>query len=147
MRNIMTKLKSVVIFGLMFAVTNCDTGRIPSKTRLEENCHIKLPLDFKVRKDEYQDMLQDYCILYDIELNVNSSKVLTSNIRASKFYNPNVRHQGVWLDNSYVQVDSTKAVWCKSRRGYDFRCEKGYTSYFVTFDTVTRILNYVECAD
>ena len=147
MRNIMTTLKSVVILGLMFVLTNCDTGRTPSKIRLEENCQVKLPSDYKVLKDEYQDMWQDYCVLYDIELSVNASRELTDNIRSSKFYNPNVRHQGIWLDNYYVQVDSSKAVWCKSNKGYDFRREVGHTNYSITLDTLTRILNYQECAD
>ena len=41
----------------------------------------------KVLKDEYQDMWQDYCILYDIQLDNNSMPVLIENIKASKFYN------------------------------------------------------------
>lgn len=147
MRNIMATVKLCIFFSLAILLTNCDGGRTPSKIRLEQNCKVKLPTDFKVLRDEYQDMLQDYCILYDIKLDDKSSSVLIDNIKTSPFYNPNVKHAGMWSDDYYIKVDTLKGVWCKSNLGYDFRREHGLTDYSAYFDTTTNVLKYQECAD
>ena len=41
--------------------------RTSSKERLEKISDITLPADFKILKDEYQDMWQDYCILPEFD--------------------------------------------------------------------------------
>ena len=121
--------------------------RTPSKDRLEKISNIKLPTDFKVLKDEYQDMWQDYCILYDIQLDTNATTELIKNITTSKFYNKNSFHNAAWTENDFIAVDSVKAVWCKSPTGFDFSRQDGLTSYQIELDTVTNILKYNECAD
>jgi hypothetical protein len=121
--------------------------RTSSKHRPEEISDVKLPTGFKVLKDEYQDMLQDYCILYDIQFDNSGTTELVENIKTSKFYNENVLHTGVSTENDFNSVDSVKAVWYKSPKGFDFSRQDGRTSYHIKFDTVTNILNYNECAD
>ncbi len=121
--------------------------RTPSKKRLEKVSDIKLPKDLKVLKDEYQDMWQDYCILYDIQLDNNSMPVLIENIKASKFYNKNSFHNGAWKEEYFISVDSVKAVWSKSPKGYDFSRPYNRTTYYIELDTITNILKYAECAD
>ncbi len=124
-----------------------DYGRTPSKNRLEKISNINLPNDFKVLKDEYQDMMQDYCILYDIQIGKNSGAELTRNIKKSKFYNPNSINNGVWIKKDLMVVDSVKAVWAKSTKGYYFNRQDGLTNYKIELDTVTYILKYTECSD
>ncbi len=121
--------------------------RTSSKDRLEKISDIHLPPDFKVLADEYQDMMQDYCILYDIQLDKNGSTLLIKNIKKSKFYNKNSFHNGPWTENDFVTVDSVRAVWCRSSTGFDFRSEQGLTIYHIEFDTVTNVLKYNECGD
>jgi|APLak6261698768_1056241.scaffolds.fasta_scaffold37663_1 hypothetical protein len=121
--------------------------RTPSNDRLEKISDIYLPADFKVLKDEYQDMMQDYCILYDIKLDKNATTELIKNIKSSKFYNKNSFHKGVWTENDFIAVDSVKAVWSKSPTGFDFSRQDGLTSYSIELDTLTNILKYNECAD
>ncbi len=121
--------------------------RTSSKDRLEKVSDVKLPTDFKVLKDEYQDMWQDYCILYDIQLANNGTTELIKNIKTSKFYNKNSFHNGAWTENDFIAVDSVKAVWCKSPTGFDFSRQDGLTSYHIELDTVKNILKYNECAD
>lgn len=79
-----------------FIVLLCSLGvmvyifkdyRTPSKDKLEKISDIRLPTDYKVLKDEYQDMMQDYCIIYDIKLDRNATTELIKNIKTSKFYN------------------------------------------------------------
>ncbi|NOZ34540.1 MAG: hypothetical protein GXO80_04490 [Chlorobi bacterium] len=115
--------------------------------RLEKISDIKIPTDYKILKYEYHDMWQDYCIVYDIQFNNNSLKVLTKNIRTSKFYNANSFHKGLWLEHNFIIVDSVKAVWSKSPKGYDFYRQDGLTYYSIELDTLTKILKYNECAD
>lgn len=124
-----------------------DYGRTPSKERLEKISNVKLPTNFKVLKDEYQDMMQDYCILYDIQFDKNSTTEFIKSIKTSKFYNKNSFHKGAWAENDLIIVDSVKAVWCKSTKGFDFTKPYGLTKYHIEFDTVANILKYNECAD
>jgi hypothetical protein len=122
-------------------------SRTSSKDRLEKISDVKMPADFKVLKDEYQDMWQDYCILYDIQFDNNAKSELIKNIKTSKFYNENAFHKGAWTENDFITVDSVKGVWCKSPKGFDFSRLYGLTTYHIELDTVTNILKYNECAD
>ena len=121
--------------------------RTPSRDRLEKISDIHLPTDFEVLKDEYQDMMQDYCILYDIQFDKNATTELIKKIKTSKFYNKNSFHKGAWTENDFIAVDSAKAVWSKSPTGFDFSRQDGLTSYSIELDTVKNILKYNECAD
>lgn len=121
--------------------------RTSSKDRLEEISDIKLPANFKVLKDEYQDMLQDYCILYDIQFDNNSMTDLIGSIQSSKFYNPHVNSQSQLHDSLYISIDNEKAIWCKSNVGYRFSRQDGGTSYSIQLDTLTNTLEYIECDD
>jgi cbb3-type cytochrome oxidase subunit 3 len=121
--------------------------RTPSKDRLESASNIELPDDFKVIKDEYQDMWQDYCVLYDIQFDNKATKQLIKTIKTSEFYNPNVNPKSMLYDSLYIRIDNIKAVWCKSSNGYRFSRQEGLTDYSVDLDTLTNVLNYIECAD
>ncbi|MES2836925.1 MAG: hypothetical protein V4667_05345 [Bacteroidota bacterium] len=134
---------SIVIIGLFFS----DFGRTSSNNRLEKKCDVKLPTEFKVLKDEYHDMMQDYCILYDIQFDKNSTKEFIKSIRKSKFYNAKSFHKGVWKEDDFILIDSIKAVWCSSPNGFDFNRDDGLTTYYIELDTITNILKYNECAD
>ncbi|MDB5240112.1 MAG: hypothetical protein JWP57_737 [Spirosoma sp.] len=92
-------------------------------------------------------MWQDYCILYGIQFDNNATTELIEKINASKYYNNNSFHNGAWTAKDFVTVDSVKAVWSKSPKGYDFSRQDRRTSYYIEFDTVTNILKYNECAD
>jgi hypothetical protein len=141
-------LTFIISLCLVAVVLYCFKDyRTSSKDRLEKISDIKLPADFKVLKDEYQDMWQDYCILYDIQLDNNATTELITNIKASKFYNKSSFHNAAWTEKDFVAVDSVKAVWCKSQTGYDFSRQDGLTSYRIELDTVTNIIKYNECAD
>ena len=141
-------LTYIILLGLfvVFLVYNRDY-RTPSKERLEKSSNIILPIDFKVLKDEYQDMWQDYCIIYEIQLERKSSIEIIKYIKKSVFYNPNSFHNGIWKEADFVKVDSVRAVWSKSAIGYDFSRPYDRTTYFITFDTLTNKLLYNECAD
>jgi len=121
--------------------------RTPSKVRLEKISDIKLPTDFKVLKDEYQDMWQDYYILYDIQIDNNLKTELINSIKTSKFYNEKSFHNVAWTEDDFIEADYVAAVWSRSPKGFDFMRQDGLTSYYIELDTVTNILKYNECAD
>jgi|SRR5690606_38682316 hypothetical protein len=121
--------------------------RTSSKNRLEKISDVKLPTDFKVLKDEYQDMWQDYCILYDIQFDKNAATELIKDIKSAKFYNPNVNPNSMLYDSLFITIDKEKAIWCKSEKGYRFSRQDGLTTYSIELDTMTNILKYNECAD
>ena len=132
---------------IIFAIYCFKDYRTSSKDRLEKISTIHLPTKFRVLKDEYQDGLQDYCIMYNIEFDKTSSINLIKSIKTSKLYNSNSFHNKAWKKNDFITVDSVKAVWSKSPKGFDFNRQDGLTSYCIEVDTTTNILKYNECAD
>ena len=142
--------------NLCFIVLLCFLGvivyflmdyRTPSKDRLEEISGVLLPTEYKVLKDEYRDMMQDYHIFYKIQLDKNATRGLIKNIKTSKFYNKNSFHKGSWAESDFISINSVKAVWSKSPTGFDFSRTDGLTSYYIELDTITNILKYNESAD
>lgn len=134
--------------GLIGIVLFClKDYRTPSKDRLEAISNVKLPSDFKVIKDEYQDMWQDYCVIYEIQFDNKASRELIQSIKSSKFYNSKSNHNGAWKDSDLILLDSVKAAWLKSPKGYDFGKPNKRTTYFIIFDTLTNKLSYNECHD
>jgi len=81
---------------------------------------MKLPKDFRVLKDEYQDMWQDYCIFYDIQFDNNATTELIKDIQTSKFYNADVNPKSMLYDSLFITINKEKAIWCKSDSGYRF---------------------------
>lgn len=101
--------------------------RTPSAEILERTSDVRLPAKFKILKDEYHDMMQDYCIYYDIQFDKNASAEFSKSIKTSKFYN--------------ITVGPEKGLWAKSSKGYDFTSKRCNIKY----DTITNILKYEEC--
>lgn len=129
---------------VLFCLKNYRTS---SKSKLEAISNVKLPSDFKVIKDEYQDMWQDYCVIYEIQFDNQASSELIQSIKSSKFYNAKSYHHGAWKDSDLILAGSIKAAWIRSPKGYDFGRLNGRTTYFITFDTLTNKLSYNECHD
>jgi len=134
---------SMICF-VLFCFRNYRTS---SKVRLENISDVKLPHNYKVIKDEYQDMWQDYCIIYDIQFDNSTTKELIQSIKKSKFYNPNKTHNDLLQESDFITVGSDKAVWIKSGKGYEFSKPYDRTTYSITLDTSTYKLSYNECAD
>ena len=138
-------------FGFMFLigiVLFClKDYRTPSKDRLEAISDVKLPSDFKVIKDEFQYNWQDYSVIYEIQFDNQASGELIQSIKSSKYYNAKSNYNGAWKDSDLILVDSVKAAWLKSPKGYDFGKPNGRTTYIITFDTLTNKLSYNEGSD
>lgn len=113
---------------LTILCASCDT-RISSEKRFETNIGFALPSDKKVLKDEYQDMGQDYAIIYEVELSVTSNQRLTDKLR------------------TLSRTADKDCNWSTGNNGFDYMCDKDRTTYKVSYDTQSRKLTYEELAD
>ena len=118
--------------------------RESSKDRLEEVADVKLPKNFKVLKDEYQDMWQDYAIFYDIEFTDKQAQEFISSIHKSRHYLTNSTRQN---KSDSLQHNLNDTTWTKTDNGYLFSKPFGRTSYNIDFDTIKNVLNYQEMYD
>jgi hypothetical protein len=134
----------VSICFISFALYKLLNYRTSSQERLEKRAFITLPPDFEVLKDEFQDMWQDYTLLYDIQLSNRSASHLRQVIRKSKFYNSRYFYNGTFSEDAYIVADSVKAVWCKSPKGFMFFRQEKNTGCQISLDTVTNIMKYME---
>jgi hypothetical protein len=117
---------TTLILTLLCASCNM---RISSEKRFEANIGFALPADKKVLKDEYQDMGQDYAIIYEVELSNAANQSLTERIKP------------------LVSEANKECNWLKADNGYDYMCNKERTTYKVSYDTLIRKISYEELAD
>lgn len=118
----------LTILILIFLCFSCET-RTSSDKRFETNIGFALPTEKEVLRDEYHDMLQDYAIIYEVELSTTSNQMMISKIR------------------SLIETNSKECNWSFADNGFNCLCEKGLTLYIVTYDTLNRRLKYEELAD
>lgn len=119
------KPQFIVLLSILF-LSACDWGRTPSKERFEKNCHITIPQDVTVIKDEYEGLVSDYTIYYTLKFTASSLKDFTKSIRQSDYYN---------------------TYWRNSKRGYTFYRKEGgkeYTEYSIDVDTAYRAATFQE---
>jgi hypothetical protein len=109
---------------------SCDI-RTSSEDRFTTNIGFSLPADKKVLKDEYQDMLQDYAVIYEVELSVTANQQLIEKLKTL----------------TSADVTDNNCKWYPVDSGFSYKCHKDRTMYFVTYDTIKRIVVYEELAD
>lgn len=117
--------------------------RDSNKRRLEEITEIKLPGSVIILHDEYQDMGQDYHIIYNIQFDSDNIKEFTKNIKLSKFYNFKINTNSRPNNSLFVRTEKEKkAIWYKSPNGYHFSAKEGIAWHSIELDTLTKILKY-----
>lgn len=115
---------------LTLLCVSCDM-RTSSEKRFTTNIGFSLPADKKVLKDEYQDMLQDYVVIYEVELSVTANQQLIKKLKTM----------------TSADVADSSCKWSFGDNGFSYKCEKDRTMYLVTYDTIKRIVTYEELAD
>jgi hypothetical protein len=133
----MKKLFFVLI--LILLVMSCD-GRKSGKDRIEKNANIILPEDFSVLKDEYQDT-QHNCIYYELRFTKQSAGQLIKTIKSSSYYVDNIIPADTLIP---IHINP---IWCDVFSGFYFSKIDGKAEYDISFDTLTNVLKYQECAD
>ena len=91
----------------------------------------KFQLLKKILKDEYQDMLQDYAVIYDVELSVTANRQLIEKLKTM----------------TSADAADQNCKWYFADNGFSYKCEKERTMYLVNYDTIKRIVSYKELAD
>lgn len=127
-------------------LTQCNY-RTSSQKRFSKTLDIEIPKNVEILKDEYQDMLQDFAIIYEIKLNEKQMSDLTNSIRSSKYYNPNAYVTDYIQEEMYVNHKDKKAVWAKTKSGYIFQNEYRRDIYSAKVDTINRIAEFNESHD
>lgn len=118
----------VILFIVGILLFYFKDYRTSSKSRIEKISDIKLPKNFNLIKDQYQDMLQDYAIIYKIDFDKNETKELIRSIKSSKYYN-------------------SINLWKNKNNGFEFYKEEKNTTYRIQIDTLKNTLSYEEIAD
>jgi hypothetical protein len=139
-------MKSIMTILIVSVLVSCNY-RTPSKIRFSKNMDIEIPNDIKILKDEYQDMMQDYAIIYEFKMNEKSCKDLSMSIRKSAYYNSNILLNGAFEKEMFIDTLGKKAVWAKSKIGYSFCNDWERDVYSAEIDTIRMIARFNESHD
>lgn len=88
---------------------------------------IKIPKNSEIIKDEYQDMLQDFVIIYEIRLSDKSMTELSQSIRNSKYFNSGFIVKDFVIEDMFIKSDDLVAVWVKQKMDIYFRINRRET--------------------
>lgn len=127
-------------------MTQCNY-RTSSQKRFSKTLDIEIPKNVEVLKDEYQDMLQDFAIIYEIKLSKKQMSDLTLSIRSSKYYNPSVFVIDYVQQEMFLERNDMKAVWAKTDSGYIFQNDFERDAYSAKIDTVNLTAKFNESHD
>jgi hypothetical protein len=127
-------------------LTQCNY-RTSSQERFSKTLDIEIPKNVEILKDEYQDMLQDFAIIYEIKLSEKQMSDLTNGIRSSKYYNPNVFVTDYVQQEMFLDRGDFKAVWAKTDSGYIFQNDFKRDVYSADIDTVNLVAKFHESHD
>jgi hypothetical protein len=146
--NFKRKADMKIIVNLILILTliwGCTT-RTPSRERFENACSIRLPKEYQVIQDEFQDMMQDFVLYYTIKLDSVSMIELSYSIRHSKYYNYKIYRATHVFKEEYFD-SKTDAVWIKAPDGYMFRNKDERHSFSAIIDTIARKADFYESLD
>lgn len=137
-----SKLLTLSLLCFLFGYC-ANNQRTPSKQRLESTANIKLPVNFKVLKDEFQDMGQDYSVYYDLQFDTSSMRNLSGSIRNSHLYRAD-GSSAMYSDSLMNRKPNDFSLWFPVPKGYEFNGKDGAVLYTIKVDTTLNILNYHE---
>ena len=135
-----------LILFLILIFTQCNY-RTSSQKRFSKVLDIEIPKEVEIIKDEYQDMMQDFAIIYEIKLTVGEMSKLTKSIRESKYYNDKVFVKYYVSDEMFIEYNDMKAVWAKTNSGYVFQNNFNRDAYSAKVDTVKMTAEFNESHD
>ncbi|MFC6998742.1 hypothetical protein [Rufibacter roseus] len=137
---------NILLISALILFCSCDWGRTPSKNRFQTAADIIIPTDIQIIQDEYQDMWQDYAIIYKIGLTPASTTQLIKSIHKSKYYDP-VKAKSSILKAGSESYNGVSGEWLDSEDGYLFQGKEGRTFFSIELDTVNREAIFKELAD
>lgn len=126
--------------------TQCNY-RTSSQKRFSKVLDIEIPKEVEIIKDEYQDMMQDFAIIYEIELTKEEMLKLTKSIRDSKYYNDKVVVKDYVSQEMFIEYDDMKAIWAKTNSGYIFQNDFNRDAYSAKVDTIRMTAEFNESHD
>jgi len=138
--------KYLLICLAIMLLTQCNY-RTSSQKRFSKTLDIEIPKNVEPLKDEYQDLLQDFAIFYEIKLSKKQMSDLTHSIRNSKYYNPSVYVTDHVQQEMFLDVGDLRAVWAKTDSGYIFQNDFKRDAYSAEIDTINLTAKFNESHD
>ena len=139
-------MKILLLIVILIMIISCNGYRTPSKERFETACDIQLPKNFKIERDDYQDMNQDFVLYYTLELDSLSMQELAQNIRKSKYYRSEIKvNNGIFSDKIFPEKSTS--VWIRTMDGYIFRTKDDRHSFIAIIDTISKKAKFTESLD
>ncbi len=135
-----------LICSLILLFTQC-IYRTSSPERFSKVLDIEIPTEVEIIKDEYQDMMQDFVIIYEIKLSKGEMSKLSKSIRESKYYNHKAVVEDFVSQEMFIEYDDMKAVWAKTNSGYVFQNNFNRDAYSAKVDTVSMTVEFNESHD
>jgi hypothetical protein len=124
-----------ILLQFIIIASSCNWGRTPSKDRFEKNCHIVIPEDVQVLRDEFYDMPPDYAVIYDLKFSKTAMRKLIKSLKRSGVYHITVASKKPF-DKNELQIDNGgRAIWKQTVSGYSFSKDEGKTQYRIEIDT------------
>ena len=127
------KLSLIIVIASLFV---CCSVRQSSRLRFSEKCGIEIPKDVIVIKDEYQNMLQDFVIEYEIEFSDNSINKILKSIKNSEYFNTNIANDSYKTSDKLLNNNQSDAIWFQSNSGYKYENYGDNQNCFAFIDTV-----------
>jgi len=128
-------MKTLIIIALLLSIFSCNLKQ-SSRLRFSEKCDIKIPKDVIVTKDEYQNMLQDYVINYEIALTDSAMNQIVNSIKNSKYYNSRINTASNVSTDTSTKIKDKKANWVQSKSGYLLSYQHDNISCYAFIDTI-----------
>lgn len=122
----MNKKEIMLILLFIFLITNCSL-RISSEKRFSKAFNIQMPKEIEILNDEYQNMGQDYVIIYHIKI----SKINCMEL----------------LDNIKKENKSEGIRFTKTNNGYMIIKNVNLKEYSVKIDTIHCSAKFIEESD
>ena len=118
--------KKVIILIFVFLITSCSL-RISSKKRFSKAFNIQMPKDRIIINDKYQNMGQDYAVIYHINISKKNCIEL--------------------LDNIKKKNKSERIRITKTNNGYIINKNVNHKEYSVKIDTIHCSAKFKEESD
>lgn len=137
----------LTLFIILLGILSSCSYRTPSQERFSKALDVYIPKEVEVIRDEYQDMLQDYSIYYNIRLSQSQMTEFIQSIKKSKYYNADLLITKYFSEKMLIKYDNNKAVWGKTKTGYMFRSVNDLHTFSAKIDTMNNLASFNEGSD
>ena len=138
-----TSKQRAILVALTLLLSACNWGRTPSNIRFPKNCHINLPKDVTVLKDEYEGMGSDYAIYYTVKLTNPEMKKLIYQIEQTYIYHSSPPSNATDSASRLLEEQYPVGAWYKVGSSLKF-IKTGRTTIQAQLDSAKATIEFEE---